>query len=165
MRPGLEALRLAVHRPELVAERLEEVLFVDDLQRRAFRALANADDVRGAVLQTETDDPDVAKLLRRLAVEEPTMPDDLRADPADAVMEVLVREAARRALAERQSAARLGQAELAPLANEIANVRMWMEELDDPQRHRAAADLLVAWLAGQGSDPVTDEVERTTQPT
>ncbi len=35
-RPGLEALRFAVHRPEAVADRLEAVLFVDELQRRAF---------------------------------------------------------------------------------------------------------------------------------
>ena len=42
-RPGLEALRLAIHRPEEVADRLEAVLFRDDLQRAAFEVLAGAD--------------------------------------------------------------------------------------------------------------------------
>ena len=65
---GLEALRLAVHRPEEVADRLEEVLFVDDLQRRAFVALAEADNLHQAV---EEAPPEVADLLRRVTVEEP----------------------------------------------------------------------------------------------
>jgi DNA primase len=144
-RPGLEALRLAVHRPELVADRLEEVLFVDDLQRRAFAALASSDSVREAVASAETD---VADLLRRLVVEEPLAPDDPRTDPADAVVVLLVREAARRALTDRRAAARLGQTELASLAGETATVRRWLEELDDPKHRRAAADRLVAWLLG-----------------
>lgn len=151
VRPGLEALRLAVHRPELVADRLEDVLFADELQRRAFKALASADDVRGAVLQSEGEDPEVAALLRRLTVEEPTVPADVQGNPADDVVAVLVREAARRVLADRQAAARVGQVDLAGLATETATVRRWMEELDDPERHRATADLLVAWLTGRGA--------------
>ena len=39
-RPGLEALRLAIHRPEDVGDRLEAALFRDDLQRAAFEVLA-----------------------------------------------------------------------------------------------------------------------------
>ena len=35
-RPGLEALRLAIHRPEDVGDRLEAVLFCDPVQRAAF---------------------------------------------------------------------------------------------------------------------------------
>src|ERR1039458_8679505 len=41
-RPGMEALRLAVHRPEAIADRIEDVLFGDELQRRAFLALGAA---------------------------------------------------------------------------------------------------------------------------
>ena len=72
-RPGLEALRLAVHRPEDVADRLEEVLFVDEVQRRAFGLLVEADNLHQAV---DRADPEVAELLRRLAVEEPLVADD-----------------------------------------------------------------------------------------
>ena len=42
-RPGLEALRLAIHRPADVGDRLEAALFRDDLQREAFLVLADAD--------------------------------------------------------------------------------------------------------------------------
>ena len=145
LRPGMEALRLAVHRPDLVADRLEEALFADDLLRRAFVALAGADDVHAAVDAAE---PDVAGLLRRLSVEEPVLPDDPRGNPADPVVAQLVREAARRELAARRAAARVGEGDLVALADETATVRRWMEQLDDPAGCREAADLLVAWLLG-----------------
>ena len=51
--PGLEALRLAVHRPERVAERLEAVLFPDELQRAAFEALTGSEDLHEAVEAAE----------------------------------------------------------------------------------------------------------------
>ncbi|HTZ10227.1 MAG TPA: DNA primase, partial [Acidimicrobiales bacterium] len=63
-RPGLEALRLAVHQPEGVAHRLEPVLFGDALQRAAFEALASADDLHQAIESAEREDPAVADLLR-----------------------------------------------------------------------------------------------------
>ena len=52
-RPGLEALRLAVHRPERVGDRLEAVLFPDELQRAAFEALTGSDDLHEAVEAAE----------------------------------------------------------------------------------------------------------------
>ena len=140
--PGLEALRLAIHRPELVADRLEEVLFGDDLQRRVFRSLAEAEDLPSAVANAA---PDVAALLRRLVVEEPLIPTDPHADPADAVSQ-LVREATRAALDDLQSGLRLASGNHASVAAETAAVRRWLEDLDDPRRGRTAADRLVAWL-------------------
>ena len=161
-RPGLEALRLAVHRPDLVADRLEEVLFVDELQRRAFVALATADSVRAAV---DGADDEVAALLRRLSVEEPPEPDDPQLDPADPVVAQLVREAARRALAGRQAAARTGQVDFSDLAAETATVRRWIADLDDPAHSREVADRLVAWLIGAHEGPARDESRtRTTEP-
>ena len=142
-RPGLEALRLAVHRPELVADRLEAVLFVDDLQRRAFDALVGADSLRDAV---DRADSEVADLLRRLAVEEPLEPDDPAVDPADPVICQLVREATTRALLDLQAAGRTGHVDLISLAGETATVRRWLESLDDPARSRETSALLVAWL-------------------
>ncbi|HUI05212.1 MAG TPA: DNA primase [Acidimicrobiales bacterium] len=141
-RPGLEALRLAVHRPELVAERLEEALFADELQRAAFRALAEADDLHAAVEAAEHDAPQVAALLRRLAVEEP-------AADADDVVVTLVRNAARRALAAAEAQARLAPAEVGEIAPVIARVRHDLDELDDRDRSLAAADRLLAWLVGR----------------
>lgn len=161
-RPGLEALRLAVHRPDLVADRLEEVLFADDLQRRAFGALVSADSVREAV---ERADDDVADLLRRVSVEEPPEPDDPRTDPADPVVAQLVREAAKRALTERQVAARSGDGDIALLASETVAVRRWMDELDVPIHGREAADRLVAWLIGGNMEgPRLDGPPTTTEP-
>ena len=48
-RPGLEALRLAIHRPEEVGDRLEDVLFSDPVQRAAFVALVESDDLGEAI--------------------------------------------------------------------------------------------------------------------
>ena len=102
-RPGLEALRLAVHQPHAVAARLDERLFVDDLHRRAFQVLAESEDLHEAI---EASAPDVADLLRRVTVEEPFVPDGALGDPVDAVIAQLLREAARRELMLLQARAR-----------------------------------------------------------
>ena len=66
--PGLEALKLTVHRPEDVDDRVHAVLFPDSVQREAFVALLENDSVHEAV---ESASPEVASLLRRVIVEEP----------------------------------------------------------------------------------------------
>ncbi|MHB8328917.1 MAG: DNA primase, partial [Acidimicrobiales bacterium] len=145
MRPGLEALRLAVHQPGMVAGRLEPVLFSDPLQRSAFAALATADSLHDAVEVAEHDDPGVAQLLRRLAVEEPS------AD-ADDVMVQLVRIASRRALAEVEAQARLAPGTLSELAPVTMRVRADLEDLDQPDQAAPAMDRLLAWLIGRGEE-------------
>jgi DNA primase len=60
--PGLEALKLAVHRPEEVADRLHPVLFADGSEREAFVALLEHDDLHGAI---EASSPDVGFDERR----------------------------------------------------------------------------------------------------
>jgi DNA primase len=142
-RPGLEALRLAVHRRDDVMDRLDEVLFVDDVQRRAFRALAAAGDLHEAV---EHAPPDVAQLLRRVAVEEPVTVSDPLVDPVDAVVAQLVRQATRAALDGLQAEARTSPADLSSVASETATVRRWLGDLDEGVGGREAADRLVAWL-------------------
>jgi len=132
-----------VHRPEDVADRLEAVLFVDDLQRRAFVALAGADSLGQAVQEAP---PEVAALLRRVAVEEPIISRDPLADPADAVVAQLVREAVRRALADLQVKARTTGGDLGDIDAETGHVRRRLEELDDPESSRDASDRLLAWL-------------------
>jgi DNA primase len=140
-RPGLEALRLAVHRPEAVAERLEPVLFADPQQRQAFVVLAEAESLHEAIALAEEDDPEVAGLLRRLTVEEPS------ADADDVVVQ-LVRTASRRALADVEAQARLSPEEVGRLAPVVARVRGDLEELDRPDTGVAAAQRLLAWLSG-----------------
>lgn len=148
----MEALRLAIHRPQEVMHRLDEVYFLDDLQRRAFAALAAAGDIHLAVAESP---PEVADLLRRAAVEEPVTVGNPLADPVDSVVHQLIRAAARQGLAELQSAVRSspdGPSRVGEAAKTAAAVHRWMEDLDDPARCSAAADLLLAWLLGAGEE-------------
>jgi len=146
-RPELEALRWAVHRPEAVADRLEEILFADDRNRRAFEALAGADSNAQAI---EDAPPDVADLLRRILVEEPPIVDDRVTDPVDAVVYNLLRESARRALLDLQALARSGSGDLAAPGADVGRIRLWLEQLDDPATGREAAERLLAWLVLKG---------------
>jgi DNA primase len=139
-RPGLEALRLAVHRPDEVAHRLEPVLFPAGVQREAFLALVEADDLHDALARA---DEEVANLLARLVVEEPV------GDPGDVVAQ-LVREAARRELAGITVEARRSPDAAAQAAAEAAWVRPSIEALDDPATVTEASERLVAWLMGRG---------------
>jgi len=141
--PGLEALKFAVHRPEEVADRLQPVLFIDALQRDAFTALVEHDDLHDAIAAAS---PEVAAILRRVTVEEPLVGDPDFGDPVDLVVGVLLREAVRRELSEVEKASRgLGESWQSGAAV-TAQVRRWLAELEDPASVRAAADRLVAWL-------------------
>jgi DNA primase len=142
-RPGLEALRLAVHRPEEVADRLEAVLFTDEVQRRAFEDLSRAESLHQAI---ELADPEVADLLRRLAVEEPVLAADGPFDPIDAVVCQLVRESVRRALTDLGREARTEPGDIPGALAEVGRVRLWLEGLDRPDTCRDAGDRLLAWL-------------------
>jgi DNA primase len=131
-RPGLEALRLAIHRPEEIDGRLEAALFVDERQRAAFVALAAADTLREAI---DGASADVAELLVRLTVEEPRW-------PADDVLKQLVRDATRRELTVLTTEARSHPAAL----EEAADVTTWIHALDGPDTSAEATERLVAWL-------------------
>jgi hypothetical protein len=141
--PGLEALKLSVHRPEDVGDRLAPVLFIDPVQRAAFTALVEHDDLHDAIA---TGAPEVARLLRRVTVEEPLPGDPELGDPVDSVVNVLLREAARLALSDVTAESRGHEVPSLPRPQETAEVRRWLAELDDPDSGRSAADLLVAWL-------------------
>ncbi len=140
--PGLEALKLAVHRPDDVADRVHAVLFVDPVQRQAFVALLENDSVPEAV---ETASPEVANLLRRVIVEEPLTGDPELGDPVDSVVAVLLHAATRRALTEIEVESRAGGD--ASRDAETRQVRHWLAQLDDLGAGRDAADRLVGWLA------------------
>jgi DNA primase len=64
-----DALRWAIHQPELVVDWIDASLFVDPIAREAFAALWSAEDVPEAI---ESAEGSARSLLERLAVEEPT---------------------------------------------------------------------------------------------
>jgi DNA primase len=138
-RPGLEALRLAVHDPDRIGDRLERLLFVDEMQARAFDALASTDGVIEAIALVEDDDPDVATLLRRLAVEEPAV-------GADECVVHLVRAAAHRSLVGLQAEARLDPDLVARIAADSGQVARDLELIGTSDEGLEAADRLLAWL-------------------
>ncbi len=135
----IEALRFAVHRPELVADLLEPLLFDDPVCRAALECLLAAPTLAEAL---DRADPRAQVLLYRLAVEEPgtdTEPDD--------VLAILVRSAAQRAIASIEAEARASQS--------LVDLR-WpkerMEALADVARRVEAASQLVAWMARAGQE-------------
>ncbi len=147
--PGLEALKLAVHRPDDVVDRVHAALFGDPLQRQAFVALLEHDSAHEAV---ESASPEVASLLRRVIVEEPMAGDPELGDPVDSVVTVLLRGAVRRVLAEVEMESRTGGDSWQSRAAETAQVRLWLDQLGDLAAGRDAADRLVAWLVGRTRD-------------
>ncbi len=136
--PELEALRLAVHRPETVANRLEEALFADELHLAAFRALASATTLHDAIA---TADPEATDLLQRLAVEEAE-------EDADDVMIRLIERSGARVLAHLQREAR-GAANPQEYAAVVGWIKLALEELRVPQTREDAEARLVPWLVAR----------------
>ena len=150
--PELEALRLAVHRPEEVAARMEAVLFDHPLARAVFDVLSEASTFHDAV---EAADPQTADLLQRLAAEDATSaPDD--------VMTRLVERAGQRALRELQSEMRQAPpSEHGSYPAAIAWLKLTLEEIrsEDPSSRNSAVEAeerLIRWLVarnGEASQP------------
>jgi DNA primase len=134
--PGIEALRLAVHRPEEVADRLEVVLFFDPVERAAFEVLASSATLHEAITRAE---PAAAVLLERLAVE------DTEAD-ADEVVTRLVELAGLRALATLESEAYLSDERALEVARLITWLRLEIEELRKPAASAVTVSRLLPWL-------------------
>ena len=133
--PEIEALRLAVHRPEDVASRLEGVLFADEVNLAAFEALCSAATLTDAIAQAPAE---AAEVLQRLAVE-----DVVDVEPDDVVHRLIDR-ASSRVLEELRAEARAGNwDEYAPTITWLKATR---DKLFDPATGSEAADQLVAWL-------------------
>jgi DNA primase len=143
--PELEALRLAVHHPALVADRLELVLFAHPLARACFEALSAVTTLHEAMAVA---DPQASDLLQRLAVE------DSEAE-VDDVMGRLAERAGYRAL--RTLEADMRQAEPADQAGFVPTItwlKLTLESLrpDDPADRLAALEAerrLVGWLVAR----------------
>jgi hypothetical protein len=67
-------------------------------------------------------------------------------DAVDSVVAVLLRGAARRALADVEIESRVGDDSWQARAAETVQVRLWLDELEESPSERDAADRLVAWL-------------------
>ena len=141
-RVEVEALRLAVHRPEEVADRMEEVLFSDEVNLAAFRALVGASTLHEAI---DAAAPDAAALLQRLAVEETD------ADPDD-VIALLVKQAVTRAIVELEACARESVLVVPEVAQTLAWLKPAVEQLHDSDNRIGACDRLVAWLVQRGEE-------------
>jgi hypothetical protein len=153
--PELEALRLAVHRPEAVAERLELVLFGHPLAKASFEALLAATTLHAAI---EAADPQAADLLQRLAVE------DTDADTDD-VMVRLVERAGQRALQDVQAEMRqAAPGEQVAFAPTVSWLKLTLEALRAEEGGGRPAALeaeqrLVGWLVAR------DQAEQQTEAT
>jgi DNA primase len=136
--PEIEALRLLVSSPDLIAGQLDERLFADEVNLEAYRAISLTPDLHEAV---EATDEATADLLSRLAVE------GTEAE-VDDVMARLVVEAALREHALMQI--ELGTADeqvVIDRAGEMAWIKLRIEEVHDPETSAAAVGQLLDWLA------------------
>jgi DNA primase len=133
--PELEALKLLIHRPEAVADRLPELLFDDDLNAAAYRAITSTTTLHEAIAGGE---PEVAALLQRLAVEDAV-------DDADGILTRLAQEAGRRALADIDAEARHAENPL-DYAALVEWLKLTIEQLSEPETALDASSVLVAWL-------------------
>lgn len=125
-RPELEALRLVVHHPDAVADRIDIELFGSDLAREAFGELASAMTLPDAI---EAANPVVADLLAQLAVE------DTVEDAGD-VLRRLVERAASRALDDLRRDAQSTSPSVGhdELAKRSAQLRLALEALRSVER-------------------------------
>jgi hypothetical protein len=138
-------LGLAVHHPEEVAHLLDEVLFTDEVELGAYRALASAATFHEAI---EAADPESAELLQRLAVEEVDV-------EAGDVLSLLIGEAAQRALRELDADARVSSDPLAA-AETVGWLKLRLEESREATTREAALEQLVAFLVGRRREEGND---------
>ncbi|HEV3328100.1 MAG TPA: DNA primase [Acidimicrobiales bacterium] len=147
-RAGLEALRLALHAPETTLPRLSTVLFVDEVQRVAYEAIASGGSHTEVIdaVQAEGED-DVAALLNRLLVEEPQQVPS-GTDAVTSVVAQLVRHATRRVLTERETAVRSGELAARDVVDEISVAKELLSHLEGPGGTDAEREL-VEWLESE----------------
>jgi DNA primase len=150
--PELEALRLAVHHPGVVAGRLHAELFASELASLAYQHLASAETLHGAI---ESAPPEVADLLSQLAVVEPD-------EDTDDVLRRLLDRAASRALAELTREARAGGgADVSSIAGRTAQLQLALQQLRSVEpgpgyegRAGAAEHQLLTLLLNSGDEDV-----------
>jgi hypothetical protein len=146
-RRELDALRWAIHAPAAIGGRIALELFADPLARAAYDSLTQWE-FRAAVDRSE---PEVAKLLERLAVEDP-MNDG--ADAEEMVVRVvvnLVEASSQRLLASMVNAGDERSSELKVLLDQLVRRRGNDEWVAAEQ----VADELVGWIVA--AEPKGDD--------
>jgi DNA primase len=139
--PAAEVLRHAIHDPGAVSRWLAGELFDGPVQSGVYRALLGADTHAAALAAAP---PEVADLLARLLVEEPT------SEPFDAVRRLLTEVARRRIRTLRLVGATSGDP--AQALSELAFLNRAIDDLRDPDAAADAADRLLAWLGQRVGD-------------
>ena len=139
--PTAEVLRHAIHDPEAVSRWLAGELFEDPVPGGVYKALLGADTHAAALAAAP---PEVADLLARLLVEEPT------SEPFDAVRRLLTEVARRRIRTLRLVGATSGDP--AQALSELAFLNRAIDDLRDAGTAADAADRLVAWLGQRVGD-------------
>jgi len=136
--PEDEAIRLAIHRPDDVLDRLAPSLFGDPLRRGAFTALTEHPGVGAAADGAE---PEAASLLRRLAVESSDAEiDDVLAGLARGTADWVLRDLQRSARNASADTDREGYAAA------ISWLKTQTELLAERSTREAAIDQLLPWL-------------------
>jgi hypothetical protein len=137
--PELHVLNLAVHQPETIPEYVDDRLFTDPIHQTAFDALVSAPSLAEAIADA---DPEVADLLQRVAVEEPT--DDPEARIARLLHDAAVRELHRLTREARTSAD--------PEAiRAIPELKLTIDEVRSSYWSLTEATRLLVWLGRDGA--------------
>jgi DNA primase len=139
-RRELDALRWAVHEPELMSGRLDLALFNDPVARSAFEALTSWPWHECL----ERASPEVGALLQRLAVEEPES--GAAHERATRVVVNLVEASSQRLLASMLKREDPRSSEIKPLLDALANARA-NEHWEDAE---SVAEQLVTWITDDG---------------
>jgi DNA primase len=139
-----EALRLAVHHPDVAERYLNEALFSHPTVRAAYVGLRDADSASAAV---DAADPDVAALLTRLVVE--------TTDAKDTdVLSRLATEVGRQVLAELEAEARTAEDPLS-YSQPIGWLKLNLDQLRGSKPEVETLELLLDWLGDRRR--VTDQ--------
>jgi len=134
------ALRVAIHEPALVADRLQVPMFADPIAHAAFEALASSSTLHDAIESAGSGE--ARALLERLAVEEPPWGDDPGAYATEVVVAV-IEAAAQRRHEDLVRAGDMRAAEMKVLLNVLAGARM----VGDWTNANQAAGQLLPWVA------------------
>ena len=143
-RSEVEALRVAVHEPALVADRLDDALFVDPVVHEAYCLLASSTTFHEAL---ERAGGEVCDLLQRLAVEDLPWGDD-PATYATSVLVQLVEAAGTRRLA---GMLRTGDDRASDL-KAVLEMLVASRSAGDWRVAADAAAQLLPWVAGSGEE-------------
>ncbi len=148
-RPGLEALRLLVHAPELVADRLIAPYFVHDIQREIYLALGEGRSVASSIDLLERQGHDeAAAVLAELVVDE--LDHDYSALEVSAVLAQLIRAAVRSELTDLSRDLRASRISPELELSTQRDVRERLDLLDTDHAEAAELDLR-AWLLERSS--------------